>query len=183
MNSDPSRISTLGTEIDDRELPVIPPEHQFIQLSIQTGAPLLLSVLSLIEILTIETSQVVPMFQLPPWVMGVYNWRGSMLWIADLNHLMGLPPWYQQSGYGSKHTVVVLRESAQQTAASENRVLGLVINQVHDMVVCDPALIHTLESLEIPAEMMSFLAGHWQGQGGETQWILSGAKIFQAMTA
>ena len=41
------------------------------------------------ELVNILVDRVVPMPHLPPAVMGVYNWRGEILWIVDLAMLLG----------------------------------------------------------------------------------------------
>ena len=175
-------ISNISTAIADSDVPVISPEKQFIQLALEIETPLLLSVLNLVEILTISTSQVVPVFQLPPWVIGVYNWRGDILWMVDLNHLVGLSPWYQQQDYMSKHTVVVLKDRSKSvTSKSEELVLGLVVNRVDSMIVCEPEDIKTLIDLEIPQTIRSFLEGYWLGEHSQTHWILQGEAILNAM--
>lgn len=171
-----------GELIAEREGSVIEPEKQFIQLALKTETPILLSVLNLVEILTIPVNQIVPIFQLPAWVMGVYNWRGDILWMVDLNHLMGLSPWYQQKNYPSKHTVIVLKPQAKQNLPEVGEpMVGLVVNQVDDMVICEPELIQAIADLKLPETIQSFLEGCWTGEDGKAYWILAGEAILQAM--
>ncbi|MEM6256628.1 MAG: chemotaxis protein CheW [Cyanobacteria bacterium P01_D01_bin.156] len=175
--------SNVPTETTDNEIPVISPDRQFIQLALEVETPILLSVLNLFEILTISTSQVVPMFQMPPWVIGVYNWRGDILWVVDLNHLVGFSPWYQQKNYVSKHTVVVLKGQSEQSPSQvKASVLGLVVNQVSDMAICEPELIQAITNLEIPETIRPFLGGYWQGDTSKDHWILNGEAVLNAMT-
>ncbi|MEO1350191.1 MAG: chemotaxis protein CheW [Cyanobacteria bacterium J06635_15] len=175
--------SNVPTETTDNEIPVISPDRQFIQLALEVETPILLSVLNLFEILTISTSQVVPMFQMPPWVIGVYNWRGDILWVVDLNHLVGFSPWYQQKNYVSKHTVVVLKGQSEQVPSNvKASVLGLVVNRVSDMVICEPELIQAITNLAIPETIRPFLEGYWRGDTSKDHWILNGEAVLNAIT-
>ncbi|NER81224.1 MAG: chemotaxis protein CheW [Leptolyngbya sp. SIO1D8] len=175
-------IEAKIAEIAESDAPVVSPETQFLKLALEVKTPVLLSVLNLVEILTIATNQVVPVFQLPPWVMGVYNWRGDILWVVDLNHLIGCAPWYRQENYASKHTVVVLKgQSKKGLYASGELVLGLAVNRVDDMVICEPELIKAIEKLEIPDTINSFLKGSLTEENGKYYWVLDGEKVLSVM--
>lgn len=173
------------------------PDLQFLQVYLEAERSLLLPVQQLVEILTIAQPQVVPLFQMPAWVMGVYNWRGDVLWVVDLNHLLGLTPWYQQPSYGSKHTVVVVREETSDrevdTSADpreKKAVLGLVINRVEGMVIGSNPLVSPLPA-EWPDEVTShwptttlesFIRGFWQRSADLLHPVLNGTAIFHAMS-
>ncbi|MEW6496269.1 MAG: chemotaxis protein CheW, partial [Cyanobacteriota bacterium] len=47
--------------------------QQFLRFHLVPDTTALLPMEQLIEVLTIPTGQIVPIFQMPPWVMGVYN--------------------------------------------------------------------------------------------------------------
>ena len=171
--------------------------ESFLRFYLLSDLSVLLSVHQLAEILTLSLGQIVPMFEMPPWVMGVHNWRGEVLWIIDLNHFLGLTPWYQQPDYNSKHTVVVLKSQAQTNSADapKEAVLGLVVNRVEDMVSCDPESIQPLgdpllaDRLAAMPEIQPFLRGYWQNFAGksaeesiaELNLVLEGAAIMSAM--
>lgn len=183
MNPDAlRRTGNLSEAIATAEVPVIPPEKQFIQLALQVDAPMLLPVLNLVEILTVGTSEVVPMFQLPPWVVGVYNLRGDILWVVDLNHLMGFSPWYQQKNYLSNHTVLVVKSQFSKAQADTKApILGLVVNRVQDMATCEPDHIQPLSEAEVSEAIEPFLKGYWVNDEGQVYWILDGEAILSAM--
>lgn len=160
-----------------------PPAGQpFLRLYLTSKLPILLSVQQLMEILTIPNGQIVPMFQMPPWVMGVHNWRGEVLWMVDLNHFLGLTPWYQQTDHASKHTAIVIRSSRQTNWVTEEAILGLVVNRVEDVVVCDPNTIHPpSDALPSVPGIKPFLQGYWQQSPDQRYFILDSAALLQAM--
>lgn len=128
------------------------------------GVKMLLPVEHLVEILSVPVGQVVPMFNLPMWISGVYNWRGEILWIVDLGHLLGLTPWYQQTGYGAKHTVVVLdRPHSQKLRREERSPLGLVVNLADGMTAGDLESLRsnpTAAHQQVLTKAASFIRGY-----------------------
>ncbi|MGF1536370.1 MAG: chemotaxis protein CheW [Elainellaceae cyanobacterium] len=142
---------------------------------------LLLPVNQLIEILTVPIGQVVPIFHLPPWVPGVYNWRGEVLWMIDLSHLLGLTPWYQQSDYGANHTLVVLdRPESHQLRAEERSPLGLIVKRADGMVTGDLENLATASAASNGTldQAGEFIRGYL---AGNTVPVLDGEAILAAM--
>lgn len=159
--------------------------EKFLRFFLDTDRPVLLPADQLVEILTIPMGQIVPMFQMPAWVMGVYNWRGEVLWMLDLNHFLGLTPWYQQRGYVSKHTVIVLRvQSNHGWSGDEDTVeIGLLVNRVEDMVVFDPAQIQSpSQRPDAVPGIEPFLQGYWQPSEDDLNLILNGSVLVNALS-
>lgn len=181
---------------------ILPGAGLYLQIRLDRSLPVMLPAQQLVEILTVAIAQVVPIFHLPPWVMGVYNWRGEVLWMVDLNHLLGLTPWYEQVDYGSKHTVIVLRGTHQ---SQEKAIVGLVVSRVEEIVECTADTLHLLSELnsdsdsasdaeasgaeasiaaidELPAKLHPFLAGYWQTETAPRYWLLNHAVILQHLS-
>ena len=158
-------------------------EQQFLRLRLVTDMITLLPVQQLTEVLTIPTSQVVPIPHMPTWVMGVYNWRGEILWMVDLGHLCGLTPWYKQEMYRSTHKAVVLRQSDGMLSsnAAKIQMLGLVVNEVEDIEWCDPNVIQLPISSTVTPGLAPFLHGYWWKSDGDMLVFLDGSAIFEAM--
>lgn len=140
---------------------------------------LLLPVNQLVEILNVPIGQVVPIFHLPPWVPGVYNLRGEVLWMADLSHLLGLTPWYQQANYGSNHTVVVLdRLESRQLRAEERSPLGLIVKRVDGMATGDLKNLAAPSAAAALDQASEFIRGCLAGDGTP---VLNGEAVLAAM--
>lgn len=166
---------------------IAPPltEAQFLQIYLSPDRPLLLPVDTLVEIMKIPVGQIAPMFQMPAWVMGVYNWRGDVLWMADLDHFLRQRPWYSQDEAGIKHTAVVVRSrSPYASSAAKPLTLGWVLHRVEGMVSLPPAEIQSAALLEtVEPDLLPFLSGIWQDETGFTHWILDSSGLFAAMAA
>lgn len=158
-------------------------EKQFLRFYLHPGTKLMLPIGQITEVLRIQFGQIVPIPQMPEWVMGVYNWRGDILWMVDLGHLIGLNPWYQQNTNRSNHTAIVLspdREKAQ--AKGETKInLGLIISQVEDIEMCNTSAIQSPLSSGVTPQIAPFLQGYWLGSVEDMILVLDGKAIVAAM--
>ncbi len=181
---------TLEDNVSPASPPEEQPEEQFLQVTLNDDLPLLLPGGNLVEIMKLAIGQVMPMFQMAPWVIGIYNWRGDMLWVADLSHFLGFAPWYNQAEAATRHTVVVIKPpfAVTQTADEQYPTLGLVVSQVDAMVAYPAAAIQPLAAalsgstaMPIEANLLPFLRGCCFDGGGLPQLILDGTAVLAAM--
>jgi positive phototaxis protein PixI len=156
-------------------------EEQFLRFYLEPDTKVMLPVAQLTEVLTIPLGQIVPIPHMPAWVMGVYNWRGEILWMVDLGHLVGLTPWHQQQQRGSTYRAFVLRTDAQTTNPEKGQKLGLIVGRIEDIEWCDPAAIQSPPASTIEAGLAPFLQGFWLKSDGEIIVALEGKAIMAAM--
>lgn len=201
--SSPASTYALATVATDLAVhPGTDSREQFLRLHLTADFPALLPVQQVKEVLTIPRDQIVPIPEMPAWVIGIYNWRGEILWMVDVGHLCGLTPWYQQPAYVSMHSTVVLRvketpkptpgkmlekmlgnplgEPAEEMPAVM-QTLGLVVNAVEDMEVCDLSLIQSLPLSSLPPQLAAFLRGYWWKSDDDMLAVLEGEAIMAAM--
>ena len=158
------------------------PGQQFLRLYLVPETKVLLPIEQLTEVLTIPIGQIVPIPHLPAWVMGVYNWRGEILWMVDLGKLVGLTPWYQQSVNSSSYICVVLNSEASDTESNNSPTqIGLVVSRVEDLEWCNPDLVQELPSSMMAKELASFLQGYWLKPNGEMLVVLDYEAVMAAM--
>ena len=158
--------------------------EQFLRLSLASNTLALLPVQYLSEVLTIPNSQIMPIPHMTPWVMGAYNWRGEILWMVDLGHLLGLPPWYQDSASFSTFTAVVLHRRSEQRVSNQwdSHTVGLVVYQAEDMEWCNPNLIQPPIASTVKSELAPFLRGYWLTEGENMLAVLDGEAIINAIS-
>ena len=170
----PAQSNTYLTEKSENEL--------FLKFYLQKGNKAMLPLQQITEVLKIQFSQIVPIPQMPSWVMGVYNWRGDILWMVDLGHLIGLNPWYQNSISRSIHTAIVLSPNKGKKDNVQNKIdLGLVVSRVEDIETCNAANIQIPSSKSLTTQLASFLEGYWLQPSGDTIALLNGQSIVAAM--
>lgn len=164
--------------------------QQFLRFHLIPDTTALLSVQQITEVLTIPLPQVVPIPHMPAWVMGVYNWRGEILWLADLGHLIGLTPLYQQEMGRPSYRAIVIHGGNQTpgrqkagTQTTGRKMLGLVVNRVEDMEWCNPNLIQSPPESAVTSELVPFLRGYWlKPNNGEMYMVLDGEAIVTGVT-
>ncbi|MBR8831349.1 MAG: hypothetical protein N5P05_002092 [Chroococcopsis gigantea SAG 12.99] len=154
--------------------------EQFLRFCLVPETLMMLPVAQLTEVLTIPSGQIVPIPHMPPWVMGVYNWRGEILWMVDLGHLVGLTPWHQQSFNPGNHRAIVIHPSDQSTKL-RNQMLGLVVSKVEDMEWCNPEDIKSPPASAVTSGLVPFLRGYWLRENGDMVITIGGDAIFAAM--
>ncbi len=157
-------------------------EEQFLRFCLHSDTQVMLPIRQITEILKIQLGQIVAIPHLPAWVMGVYNWRGDILWMVDLGRLIGLESEYQQELNLSNHPVIVLSPNKEKTKAEpENNIhLGLVIDSVEDIEMCDIEAIQSASSSITTRQIQPFLQGYWLRQG-DIVLVLDGKTIITAM--
>jgi positive phototaxis protein PixI len=158
--------------------------QQFLRFYLMPDTTALLPIHQLTEVLKIPKNQIVPISHMPPWVMGVYNWRGEILWIIDMGHLIGLTPWHQQETNASTYTVIVLQAHSKQTKSTtiKNLMLGLVVSHVEDIEWCNTDLIQLPQSSAATPELVPFLRGYWLNSNGDMLAVMDGSAIMAAMS-
>lgn len=158
-------------------------KKQFLKFYLYESSKAMLPIKQITEVLKIQFNQIVPIPQMPAWVMGVHNWRGDILWMVDLSHLMGFSPWYQKSTHRSRHTAIVLSPNNEQSRLNTtNRInLGLVVSKVEDIEMFNVADIQVPPGSNSNTQMEKFLQGYWLEPTEEMMMVLDEEAIVAAM--
>ncbi|MGK7949457.1 MAG: chemotaxis protein CheW [Xenococcaceae cyanobacterium] len=160
-------------------------EEQFLRFSLEPDTKLMLPIEQITEVLKIAVGNIVPIPEMPSWIVGVYNWRGEILWMADLGHLIGLNSWYETGINATTYNALVLSQNNHHNAQAKTTKkisLGLIITQVEDIEWCNPDVIQSPPASAVNAELVPFLRGYWLKPNGDTIWTLDGNAIFAAMS-
>ena len=140
--------------------------ERYLGCHLEPDLTIALAVQKITEVLTIPTSEITPIPHMSPWVMGVYNWRGEVLWMMDLGHLLGLTPWYQQTGHYSAHNVLVARATSNSSSNDESKKIGLVVSRVQDIEILNSDTMQAPSPAVASPELAPFLQGYWiKGSG------------------
>jgi positive phototaxis protein PixI len=147
---------------------------QFLRLQLPGNVQAMVQTQQLTEILSLNLSQVVPIADVNPAIMGVSNWRGEVLWILDLGRWLGLEPLYTQSLRLGKLNVVIIQHLG--------KTLGLGVEQVEQMIWCDPSQIQTFLESDISPELARCLQGYWSVPGEAVVLALDGNDIINGQS-
>ncbi len=130
------------------------------------------------ELVNIQIDRVVPMPHLPPGVMGVYNWRGEILWIVDLAMLLGVT---KGRRYRSLQPTIILASSTEQRGKAigeerQEQTIGLVVDEIAEIEWYEPEQIRPLE--QRLAALSTWVRGVWAAVTGENFLVVDGQAIF-----
>jgi positive phototaxis protein PixI len=144
-------------------------ELQFLTFPLDVDTAAMLPVTQLAEVLNLTYPQIMPIPDLAPWVLGVYNWRGEMLWVVDLAQLVGLTPLHQQLRSASNCKVLVSK--TQPNPGQPPIHLGLAVRAVEDMYWCGIDAIKSPPNTTITSGLTPYLAGYTLGK--DTQMLMA----------
>ena len=130
---------------------------QYLKFQLYPDTKAMLPIKQITEVLKVQLGQIMPIPQMPAWVMGVYNWRGDILWMLDLGQLLGLDSWYHHQHERSKHTAIVLSPDREVNSNEQQIHLGLIVAGVDDLAVCEASAIQAAMGSQINSHLSSFL--------------------------
>ncbi len=123
----------------------------------------------LTEILNLHVSQVVPIPDIASVMMGVCNWRGEVLWLVDLNYLLGFQPLYTQALRQGQVNVIIIHHQGQ--------TLGLAVDRVEQMQWCNPNQFQPAPTSQITPALARCLVGCWANSNGSVALVLDGVRV------
>ena len=157
-------------------------QQQFLRFNLVPNNNLMIALREIAAVLKIPLGQIVPIPEMPSWVMGVYNWRGQIVWMVDMGELLGFTPWYQQSLVASNHKAIVIHPRSQnQKNRSSGNLIGLVVSDVDEIEMCDVNLINSPPASAVTEELAPYLRGYWIQEGGDIIITIDGDAIFASM--
>ncbi|MEO0349183.1 MAG: chemotaxis protein CheW [Cyanobacteria bacterium P01_A01_bin.15] len=131
--------------------------RRFLRFKLSGTDGALLPLQDIAEVMQLDALGVLPVPDMPGWLLGVCNWRGEMLWLVDVNVLVGgIPLWHQTPTVVEPMAIVI---------QAGNRSVGLVVDLVHDVELVAPESIHPSKEFCSPP-LVPFVVGHLPGHGG-----------------
>lgn len=146
---------------------------QFLSFQLGENAQAMLPVTSLSEVFELSSHQVIPIPDMPAWVLGIFNQRGDILWIVDLANLLGLTPTYQQEIPSPYYPTLSIQVGSTS--------LGLTVDRVNDMEWCDPSQIESVPAdSRVGDKLAPVLKGYVLTDGSEDMFmVLDGEAILK----
>lgn len=112
------------------------PEITYLSLELshtETVKSILIPSQQIIEIVSLTLSQISPVPDVESPVMGIYPWRGEILWVMDGNDLLGGSATHEQSDrIPVRYSVLMIQESGEH--------VGILVPSVGDLVRIDSDL-------------------------------------------
>ncbi|MEM9923448.1 MAG: chemotaxis protein CheW [Cyanobacteria bacterium P01_D01_bin.50] len=99
--------------------------EKFLSFNLGVKDTAIIPLQNVTEILPVSLNEVCSVPQMPSCVFGIYNWRGEMLWLIDLEEMLGYLPYSYGSSFVSKMMAIIVEK--------EGKSLGFVVRQIMDI--------------------------------------------------
>jgi positive phototaxis protein PixI len=153
----------------------MPTQQQFLRFQLQSNLRALMEIDLVTELVNIPINRIVPMPHLPAAVMGIYNWRGEILWIVNLATLIGA----NRSGGRSRSLQPTIILSCGVTPEDRfQTTVGLVVDELDEIEWFDLDRIQSPIPGHLYPEFSKWVNGLWVSATGENFLRLDGQKIF-----
>ena len=146
----PNMVDPLGLEPVPEDT-----RQRFLRFKLSGENDALLPLETIAEVCQLEPTEILPVPEVPAHLLGVCNWRGEILWLADLNVLIGSSPLWTQAPFLEKPMVMVVE--------SGERKAGLVVENVDDVEKIAPETLHLpteLDTTALSPFVMGYLPNH-----------------------
>lgn len=134
------------------DVPVEDNRQRLLSFPIRTYGNSLIPLEQITEILRVNLDEILSVPETPSSVLGAYNWRGDMLWLIDLEHLIGGASIFDQIPLSKQPIAIVLQV--------DSYYFGLVVKSVNEIE------LHHLNQLlparlgSFPAQLLPFVTGY-----------------------
>lgn len=152
--------------------------RKFLQFHIGSQDLAGLTVEAIAEIATVRLSEVLPVPQMRSCILGVYNWRGEMLWVVDLGELLGYPPLH---GLSADTTQPRATSAVAVVVEWQDHIMGFVVPQVRDLVTYNLAHLQNADAQLFPPAVLPYLQGYFIEDNGDIAIVLDLAEIFRVL--
>lgn len=121
------------------------------------------------EVITISPNDILPVPQMFYCVLGIYGWRSEMLWIVDLENLLGYPPPLDSNNPQKELLVMVVQVQGQS--------IGLVVSGIDNLTEHDLSKFKP-SSIEIFSEdVLPFLHGYFTSPDNDIIMLIDAEEI------
>lgn len=122
------------------------------------------------EVITISSEDILPVPQMFYCVLGIYSWRSEMLWIVDLENLLGYPPPLIPETNQPELFVMVIQFQGQS--------IGLVVSGIDNLVEYSLEKFKPASTELFSEDLMPFLRGYFSTSENGIVMLIDAAEIF-----
>lgn len=149
-------------------------KQKFLSFNLGLKDTGVISLQHITEVLQVSLPDICGVPQMPGCVLGIYNWRGEMLWLVDLEEMLGYPPISQGENFLSRIMAVVLENNG--------KYLGILVRQLKDIEWLDTNQMKTPPAELFYPAMSPFLQGYFINSAEEMMFNLDATAIIQSPT-
>ena len=122
------------------------------------------------EVITVNPEDILPVPQMFYCVLGIYGWRSEMLWIVDLENLLGYPPPLEDSKNNRDLLVMVVQVQGQS--------IGLVVSGIDTLIEHDLSKFKSSSAEIFSEDVLPFLHGYFTNSENDIIMLIDAEEIF-----
>lgn len=122
------------------------------------------------EVITISPEDILPVPQMFYCVLGIYGWRSEMLWVVDLENLLGYPPPLDENNPNQELLVMVVQIQGQS--------IGLVVSGIDNLIEHDLSKFKSSSAEIFSEDILPFLHGYFTGSDNDIIMLIDAEEIF-----
>ena len=149
----------------------IPPEtsaeaekSRFLRFSLGGETEGLLSLERLVEVIKVNPQEILPIPEVPEYLLGIANRRGEAVWILDLLFLMGATHLSQRKPIPQVCMAILLQ--------AEEQAIGLLVDRVSSIEHRSLDDLQSFSAQTLPPQILTLLEGYFIDKGGNTLSVL-----------
>jgi positive phototaxis protein PixI len=146
--------------------------QKFLSFNLGAKDTAVISLEHITEVMQVSLAEICGVPQMPSSVLGIYNWRGEMLWLVDVEEMLGYSPLLYSANMLSKMMAIVVQ--------IDGKSLGLLVRQLMDIESLDSQQIKPTSGELFSPEISSFLQGYFINPAEELIITLDAAAILQS---
>jgi positive phototaxis protein PixI len=146
--------------------------QKFLSFNLGVKDTAVISLEYITEVMQVSLAEICGVPQMPSSVLGIYNWRGEMLWLVDVEEMLGYSPLLYSANMLSKMMAIVLQ--------IDGKSLGLLVRQLMDIESLDSGQIKPTSGELFSPDIASFLQGYFINSAEELIITLDAAAIVQS---
>ncbi|MBD2357189.1 purine-binding chemotaxis protein CheW [Tolypothrix sp. FACHB-123] len=147
-------------------------KQKFLSFNLGTNDLAVINLQHIAEVLQISLTEICGVPQMPNCVLGIYNWRGEMLWLIDLEEMLGYPPLLQSNNVVAKMMAIVLE--------NDGKYLGLLVRQLTDIEWLDTEKMKAPSAELFYSAISPFVEGYYINSEEAMVFNLNAPSIIQS---
>ena len=121
------------------------------------------------EVITILPQDILPVPQMFYCVMGIYSWRSEILWIVDLENLLGYPPPLTEDNPNRELLVMVVQYEGQS--------IGLVVSGIDNLIEHSLSKFKPSSPEIFSEDILPFLQGYFTNADNDIIMLINAEEI------
>ncbi|MBD2344832.1 chemotaxis protein CheW [Anabaena subtropica] len=149
-------------------------QQKFLSFNLGIRDTAVIALQHITEVMQVSLVEICGVPQMPSCVLGVYNWRGEMLWLVDLEEMLGYPPLPQTANFLAKTMAIVLED--------DGKYLGIIVRQMMDIEFLDNNQMKAPSAELFSSSISPFLQGYFLNEDERMMFNLDASAIIHYPT-